>query len=106
MHPDMAGIYVTTEASIPVLSAAGDAHMLDRINFIATGLFPALVPKIRSKAVAATIYQRPRTQGRIAFRVLHEFMARGECPSLQVHLAPQLVMRGNLDFFLQRQFLE
>ena len=105
-HPDLVGIYVTTEASIPVLNAARDAHMLEKITFITTDLFPALVPEIRSRAVAATIYQRPRTQGRMAFRVLHEFLVEGECPSFQVTLAPHLVMRGNLDFFLQRQTLE
>jgi len=105
-HPDLAGIYVTTEASIPVLNAARDAKMLDKITFITTDLFPALVPEIRSRAVAATIYQRPRRQGRMAFRVLHEFLVEGECPSFQVTLAPHLVMRGNLDFFLQRQSLE
>jgi len=105
-HPDLAGIYVTTEASIPVLNAARDAQKLDQITFITTDLFPALVPEIRSGSVAATIYQRPRTQGRMAFRVLHEFLVEGECPSFQVTLAPHLVMRGNLDFFLQRQSLE
>jgi LacI family transcriptional regulator len=105
-HPDLAGVYVTTEASIPVLNAARDANLLDRITFITTDLFPALVPEIRSRAVAATIYQRPRTQGRMAFRVLHEFLVEGKCPSFQSTLAPHLVMRGNLDFFLQRQSLE
>lgn len=68
--------------------------MLNKITFITTDLFPALVPEIRSRAVAATIYQRPRTQGRMAFRVLHEFLAEGECPSFQVTLAPHLVMRA------------
>ncbi|MBZ5664788.1 MAG: LacI family DNA-binding transcriptional regulator [Acidobacteriia bacterium] len=105
-HPDLSGVYVTTEASIPVLNAARDAQMLDRMTVITTDLFPALVPEIRSRAVAATIYQRPRTQGRMAFRVLHEFVMEGECPSYQVTLAPHLVMRGNLDFFLQRQSQE
>src|SRR5206468_12286411 len=101
-HPDLAGIYVTTEASIPVLKAAREMKMLDRLTVITTDLFPELVSEIRSRAVAATIYQRPRTQGRMAFRVLHEFLVEGECPSFQVTLAPHLVMRGNLDFFLQR----
>lgn len=44
-HPDLGGIYVTTEASIPVLNAARDAKMLDQITFITTDLFPALVPE-------------------------------------------------------------
>lgn len=105
-HPDIAGMYITTEASIPVLDAARDANILDKITFITTDLFPALVPEIRAGAVAATIYQRPRTQGRMAFRVLQEFLVEGACPLFRVTLAPHLVMRGNLDFFLQRQSAE
>jgi len=101
--PDLAGVYVTTEASIPVLRAARDANLLDRLTIITTDLFPDLVPHIRSGAVAATIYQRPHAQGEIAFRMLHEFLVEGASRSHQVSLAPHLLMRGNLDFFLQRQ---
>lgn len=102
-HPDLAGIYVTTEASIPVLQAARDANLLDKLTVITTDLFPDLVPHIRSGAVVATIYQRPRAQGQMALRMLHEFLAEGAQRSHQVSLAPHLVMRGNLDFFLRRQ---
>ena len=105
-HPDLIGIYVTTEASIPVLNAARDANLLGRVSIIATDLFPELVPHIRSGAVVATIYQRPRAQGQIALRMLHEFLAEGGRRSHQVALAPHLVMRGNLDFFLRRQSQE
>ena len=105
-HPDVTGIYVTTEASIPVLNAARDAGYLERLTVITTDLFPALVPEIRSRAVAATIYQRPRTQGHMAFRLLHEFLVEGECSDQQVTLAPHLVMAGNLEFFLQSQSKE
>jgi LacI family transcriptional regulator len=104
--PDLAGIYVTTEASIPVLHAARDANLQERLTVITTDLFSDLVPHIRSGAVAATIYQRPRAQGSMAFRMLHEFLAEGFNRSHQVALAPHLVMRGNLDFFLQRQSQE
>jgi LacI family transcriptional regulator len=106
LQPDLTGIYVTTEASIPVIEAARDAGILPRLSIITTDLFPALVPEIRSGSVVATIYQRPRTQGRMAFRTLHEFVAEGHSPSEPITLAPHLVMRGNLDFFLQRQSLE
>ena len=103
---DLAGIYVTTEASIPVVKAACDAKALDRLTIITTDLFPDLVPYIRSGVVAATIYQRPRAQGQMALRMLHEFLAEGGRRSHQVSLAPHLVMRGNLDFFLSRQSQE
>jgi LacI family transcriptional regulator len=104
--PDLCGVYVTTEASIPVLNAARDANVLQRLTIIATDLFLDLVPQIRSGVVAATIYQRPRAQGQMAFRMLHEFLVEGVSRSHQVTLAPHLVMRGNLDFFLQRQSRE
>ena len=96
----------TTEASIPVLDAARDANILDRLTIITTDLFSELVPQIRSGAVAATIYQRPRAQGQIALRMLHEFLVEGNSRPHQVALAPHLVMRGNLDFFLHRQSQE
>ena len=101
--PNLSGVYVTTEASIPVLKAARDANVLERLTIITTDLFPDLVPHIRSSAVAATIYQRPRAQGQMAFRMLHEFLAEGANQAHQVALAPHLVMRGNLDFFLHRE---
>ena len=105
-YEDLAGIYVTTEASVPVLRAACDAKVLDRLTIITTDLFPDLVPYIRSGAVVATIYQRPRAQGQMALRMLHDFLAEGGKRSLQVALAPHLVMRGNLDYFLGRQSQE
>jgi hypothetical protein len=38
--------------------------------------------------------------------MLHEFLAEGSKRTHQVALAPHLVMRGNLDFFLRRQLRE
>jgi len=105
-HEDLRGIYVTTEDSIPVLKAARDAKILNRLTIITTDLFPGLVPQIRSGVVAATIYQRPRTQGRMAFRVLQKHLTEGGVQPSEITLAPHLVMRGNLDFFLQRQSKE
>jgi LacI family transcriptional regulator len=101
-NADLVGIYVTTEASTPVINAVRDAGLIGKLTIVTTDLFPALVKEIRAGAVTATIYQRPRTQGRMAFRVLHEFLIEGENISQSVTFAPHLVMRGNLDFFLKR----
>jgi LacI family transcriptional regulator len=101
-HPDLAGLYVTTEASIPVIQAARDAGALGHLSIITTDLFPKLVEELRAGNVAATIYQRPRTQGRLAFRVLYDYLIDGRTPRSQVTLVPHLVMRGNLDYFLAR----
>jgi len=101
-HPDLAGLYISTEASIPVIEAARDSGMLGRLAIITTDLFPKLAEEIRAGNVAATIYQRPRAQGRFAFQVLYNYLADGRLPQPQVTLVPHLVMRGNLDYFLAR----
>jgi LacI family transcriptional regulator len=101
-HPELAGLYITTEASIPVIQAARDSGMLGRLSIITTDLFPKLVEELRAGNVAATIYQRPRTQGRLAFQVLYNHLVDGRTPQQQVTLVPHLVMRGNLDYFLAR----
>ena len=105
-HPDLSAIYVTTEASMPVIAAARDAGMLGRISIITTDLFPKLVDELRAGNVAATIYQRPRTQGRFAFQVLYDYLIEGRCGNPQVTLTPQLVMRGNLEYFLARHTVD
>ncbi len=102
-HPDLAGLYITTEASIPVIRAARDMHMLSQLTIITTDLFPTLVEEIRNGAVAATIFQRPRTQGRMAYRLLHEFLVDGRPSTQKLTLSPHLITRGNLEFFLNRQ---
>ena len=101
-HPDLAGLYITTEASIPVIQAARDSGVLDKLSIITTDLFPKLAEELRFGNIAATIYQRPRTQGRLAFQVLYNYLADGRTPQQQVTLVPHLVMRGNLDYFLAR----
>lgn len=102
LHPDLSGIYVTTEASMPVVRAARDAGVLGKLTIVTTDLFPDLVNQLRAGAVAATIYQRPRTQGRMAFRALYQHLIEGVRPASLITYAPHIVMRGNLDFFLER----
>lgn len=105
-NQDVRGIYVTTELSMPVIRAARDAGMLDKLTIVTTDLFPQLVEQIRNGSVAATIYQRPRTQGRMAFRALYEYLVEGERPNPQITFSPHVVMRGNLGFFLKRVAVE
>jgi LacI family transcriptional regulator len=106
-HPDLNGLYISTANSSPVLQALQDVGRLDdRMTIITTDLFPALIPHIESGRVVATLYQRPRSQGQLALRMLHEFLAGGRCPSYQLRLAPHIIMKSNLNFFLDRVSME
>jgi len=104
-HPKLAGCYITTANSIPVLRALKVRKMADKVTVITTDLFPELVPYLRSGAVAASIHQRPRAQGQIALRILQGFLQDGSTPNDRVTLAPHVVTRSNLDYFLTQHSL-
>jgi LacI family transcriptional regulator len=101
-HPDLGGIYVSTDASIPVIRAARELGLVNKMTIVATDLFPALINEMRAGTVIATIFQRPKSQGRLAFKVLYEFLSYGKCPHSRLTLMPHLVTRGSLDFMCQR----
>jgi LacI family transcriptional regulator len=101
-HPDLTSIYVSTVNSLPVLRAAEQEGRLPGLVVITTDLFPELVERIRAGTIAATVYQRPLSQGRLAFQALYQFLLDGTCPAARIHVVPHLVMRSNLDLFLER----
>jgi LacI family transcriptional regulator len=99
-NSNLEAVYVATANSIPVLEALEEAGRLERTAVVTTDLFPALAPLIRDGKVLGTIYQRPKTQGRIAFQSIYQFLVQGTCPALHHRIPPHLVLRSNLDVFL------
>ena len=102
-HPNLAGIYVSTVNSMPVLRAVERVGRTGRIAVVTTDLFPALVPRIRKGHVAATIYQRPLSQGRLALQALYQFLLDGTRPPARIKVLPHIVMRSNLDLLLENR---
>lgn len=95
-------IYVSTANSIAVIQALEELDPERRIAVVTTDLFAQLVPFLKSGRILATIYQRPEAQGRMAFEALYKFLAEGKCPPYQIKLNPHIVMRSNLELFLDR----
>jgi len=103
LHTEIVGVYVSTANSASVLRALQETGRLGKIAVVTTDLFPALVPMIRSGQVLATVYQRPKTQGRMAFQSLHQFLVEGSCPPPRHRLSPHIILQSNLDLFLEMQ---
>jgi LacI family transcriptional regulator len=101
-HPDLKAIYVSTVNSLPVLRAAEQEGRLPGLIMVTTDLFPELVERIRVGAIAATVYQRPLSQGRLALQALYQFLLDGTCPPARIQVVPHVVMRSNLSLFLER----
>lgn len=101
-HPNLKGIYISTVNSLPVLRAAEEEGRLSGLTVVTTDLFPELVKWIRVGKVVATVYQRPVSQGRLALQALYQFLLNGTRPVSRLRVVPHLVMRSNLDLFLER----
>jgi LacI family transcriptional regulator len=100
---DIRAVYASTANSIQVIRAIEEAGRLGDVTIMTTDLFPELIPLIRSGKVLGTVYQRPQTQGRMAFQALYQFLVEGKCPSTRLRLAPHIILRSNLDLFLEIQ---
>lgn len=98
-HMNIGGVYINTANSLPVLRAVKEAGLLGKVQIITTDLFPELIPFIESGIVMATLYQRPLTQGRMAFETLARYLTVGTCPEQVTRLAPHIVLRSNLFLF-------
>jgi LacI family transcriptional regulator len=105
-NPDLKGLYVSTVNSQPVLLAAEQAGRLEGLTVIATDIFPELVDWIRAGKVAATVYQRPLTQGRVALQALHQFLLHRSARPVHQRVTPFLVMRSNVDLVLERLLVD
>lgn len=101
-HRSLKAIYVSTANSITTIQALEELDPERRIAVVTTDLFPQLVPFLKSGRILATIYQRPEAQGRMAFEALYNFLAEGKCPPQRIKLNPHIVMRSNLELFLDR----
>lgn len=99
---DIAGVYVTTVNSIPVMRAVEEAGLGSSVTVITSDLFAALAQLIESGRVAATMYQRPVMQGQLAFRALYSYLVEGVQPSPVTRLAPHVVMKSNLKLFMDQ----
>ncbi|HEY4356178.1 MAG TPA: LacI family DNA-binding transcriptional regulator [Acidobacteriaceae bacterium] len=93
------GIYINTANSLPVLRALREAGTGRNIRVIATDLFPELASLIDNGQVSASLYQRPFTQGRLAFEALRQSLDGREPPATVTRLAPHIVLRSNLSLF-------
>jgi len=99
-NPGLAGMYINTANSIPVIRAVEKSGRLGRIRIIATDLFPELACLIESGQVFASLNQRPYTQGRMAFEILSRYLINGALPKRNVRLAPHIVLRSNLGLLM------
>lgn len=96
------GLYMSTANSMSVLQALDELGLLGKVQIVTTDLFQDLIALIRSDKVLATLYQRPFTQGKLAFENLIVHLLGNEPAPPVIRLAPHIVLRSNLQLFANR----
>lgn len=96
------GLYISTANSIAVLQAIEEEGLLGKIQVVTTDLFQELVPLIESGKILATLYQRPFTQGKVAFESLINYLLEDRKTPPMTRLAPHIIFRSNLPLFVDR----
>ena len=96
------GLYISTANSGPVLQALSEEGLLGKIQVVTTDLFQELVPMIENGQILATLYQRPFTQGKVAFESLITYLSEEKKTRPIIRLAPHIIFRSNLPLFSDR----
>ena len=95
-HPDLGGIYVSSYNSVGVCEWFGD-HQQQGVKIIGHDLYPALVEKLETGVLCATLFQNQYEFGRLSLHYLYQYLTgsrtREGCTKL---MTPQLVMQSNL----------
>jgi LacI family transcriptional regulator len=93
------GLYLSTANSMPVLEALDELGLLGKVQVVTTDLFQELVPLMEAGRILATLYQRPYTQGKVAYESLLAYLMKEKTTHPIVRLAPHVVFRSNLSLF-------
>jgi LacI family transcriptional regulator len=102
-HPTLKGLYISTSHALPILRAAEQERRLAGLSVVATDLSPGIVEWIRAGKVAATVDQRPLTQGHVAIRLLYQYLQNRHHPPATQRVVPDVVMGSTLDLVLERR---
>ena len=85
---------------LPVMRAIEKSGRPGKVRVIATDLFPEIVSAIEARSVFASLYQRPFTQGRMAFELLNRSLITGAQPERVIRRNPRIVLRSNHSLFV------
>lgn len=96
------GIYDLTYR-LDVISRTLQKMGLQETALTGMDLFPEIVPCIRDHTIDAIVFQNLKAQAYLACRLLFEQMCYGnEIPRRNYHSKLEIVMSGNLDYFLEK----
>jgi len=102
-YPELEGIYVSTANSIAVCKKLKESGHAGRIKVVASDFFPELHKYMEEDVIHASVFQDPYNQGRLALKYLYWNIAEGRTFDRNILLKPQIILKSQMDSFMDRQ---
>jgi LacI family transcriptional regulator len=97
--PSLDGIYMSTGLCLSTCRVVDAAGLSGKVRVIATDLDPKMAPYFQNGTIFASMYQRPRAQGRTAVHLAVDHLVNGAPIPPTRYLNLQIVLRSNLIMF-------
>lgn len=97
---DIGGIYVATSNSVAVCECIRDNGMGGAIKVIGTDAFASMEPLFAEGLLEGILFQDPIQQGKLAVRVLFDYLTIGKKSPSEILINPQLVLSSNFSYYL------
>lgn len=99
-HPEVRSVYVAIDNSSPeICRCLLDRGMAGAIKVVATGVFPEIAALMQRGAIQCSLFQNTAEQGRLAVRILFDYLTEGKRPEREVLVPPFIALRSNLDLW-------
>lgn len=103
-HDDVCAFYsVTARDTVPLTQAVIDCGRSGRLKGVGSDLFPDNVEFLRRDVLQALIYKNAYDIGYMGFDILFNYVVKNIMPKSDKVMVPiEIIMKNNLDFFLDR----
>lgn len=99
-YPFIDGIFIGTAHSSGICNKIIEAGYAGKIKIICTDVYPKIIEYMENDIIQATIFQEPGRQGKLAIKVMYEYLTEGKNPENNIIINPRIVLKCNCKNFL------
>lgn len=101
-EPKLKGIFCSTAVTVPVCEKLTEAGRAQNVAVIGTELMTDYIPYLKNDTLNAVIFQNPFKLGYLSCKTMIDCISGTPLPSRGLYINPQIVIRGNLDHYVDR----
>lgn len=101
-EPELKGIFCSTAVTVPVCEKLKEAGRAQDVVMIGTELLTNCIPYLKDDTLNAVLFQNPFKLGYLSCKTMLSCISETPLSSRGLYINPQIVIRGNLDHYVDR----